>query len=134
MKSRPRLLLVFVCVACVLPLASYGQNPPSPAKTDSNDLYAVDLGSLLNMTVTTASKFSEKLSDAPGVMTVVTQDELVRFGGLTLSEILDRVPGLALSAASFTDRSIVAVNGDQTQINGGHVLFLINGRPIREVL
>jgi len=67
-------------------------------------------------------------------MTVVTQDELSRFGGLTLSEILDRVPGLAISTGSFTDRSIIAIRGDQTQINGGHILFLINGRPIREVL
>ena len=138
MKSKQRLslvnVLVSVFVGCLLPLAADGQDPPSPVKADSKDLYSVDLGSLLNMTVTTASKFSEKLSDAPGVMTVVTQDELLRFGGITLAEVLDRVPGLALSAASFTDRSIVAVRGDQTQINGGHVLFLINGRPIREVL
>src|SRR5208337_188085 len=45
-----------------------------------------------------------------------------------------RVPGLTGSTASFTDRSIVAARGDQTQINGGHILFLINGRPTREVL
>jgi outer membrane receptor for ferrienterochelin and colicin len=134
MKSKVRLLPVSVSVACLLPLVVYGQNASAPATPDSKDLYSIDLGSLLNMTVTTASKFSEKLSDAPGVMTVVTQDELLRFGGLTLSEILDRVPGLALSSASFTDRSIIAVNGDQTQTNGGHVLFLINGRPIREIL
>ena len=29
---------------------------------------------------------------------------------------------------------MVAARGDQTQINGGHILFLINGRPTREVL
>ena len=94
----------------------------------------MDIESLLNLKVTTASKYLEKLSDAPGVMSVVTQDELKRFGGLTLAEVLDRVPGLAGSSASFTDRSIVAARGDQTKINGGHILFLINGRPTREVL
>src|SRR6185503_8562129 len=31
-------------------------------------------------------------------------------------------------------RSMIAARGDQTKINGGHVLFLINGRPTREVL
>ncbi len=67
-------------------------------------------------------------------MSVVTRDELQRFGGMTLREILERVPGLAGSTASFTDRSIIAARGDQTQINGGHILFLINGRPTREVL
>jgi outer membrane receptor protein involved in Fe transport len=111
---------------------------PKPASDQSaptgQDLYGMDLASLLDMKVVTASKFSENISDAPGVMSVVTQDELRRFGGLTLGEILERVTGLAGTVASFTDRSIIAARGDQTKINGGHVLYLINGRPTREVL
>jgi outer membrane receptor for ferrienterochelin and colicins len=84
--------------------------------------------------VTTASKFAEDLADAPGVMTVVTRDEIRRFGAITLGEVLDRVPGLTGTSAYFTDRSLVAARGDQTRIDGGHVLILINGRPSREVL
>jgi outer membrane receptor protein involved in Fe transport len=53
---------------------------------------------------------------------------------MTLQEVLERVPGLSLASAYFTDRSLVAARGDQTKINGGHILFLINGRPTREVL
>jgi len=122
--------------ACLLstPVSAQSAGSGSQATAQSKDLYSMDLESLLNLKVTTASKFPEKLSDAPGVMSVVTQDELQRFGGLTLGEILDRVPGLAASSASFTDRSIIAARGDQTRINGGHILFLINGRPTREVL
>ena len=110
--------------------------PPTGQSNGSSqdDPATLDLRSLLNTKVITASKFSEKLSDAPGVMSVVTRDELRRFGGMTLREILERVPGLTGSTASFTDRSMVAARGDQTQINGGHILFLINGRPTREVL
>ena len=88
----------------------------------------------LEIKVVTASKFAESISDAPGVMSVISREELQRFGGVTLAEILDRVPGLNLTSAYFTDRSIVAARGDQTKINGGHVLFLINGRPTREIL
>ena len=44
------------------------------------------------------------------------------------------MPGLALTTAFFTDRSMVASRGDQTAINSGHILYLINGRPTREVL
>jgi outer membrane receptor for ferrienterochelin and colicins len=98
------------------------------------DLVTLDLESLLNVKVTTASKSSESLSSAPGVMSVVSQDELRRFGGITLREVLERVPGLMPTTAYFTDRSILAARGDQTKINGGHVLMLINGRPTREVL
>ena len=98
------------------------------------DITSLDLEALLNVKVTTASKFSEDISDAPGVMHVITRDELQRYHALTLSEILNHVPGLALTTASFTDRSMVASRGDQTTINSGHILYLINGRPTREVL
>ncbi len=86
------------------------------------------------MEVTTASKFPEKLSGAPGAMSVVTQDELRRYGAMTLREALERVPGLVATTGYFTDRSMVAIRGDQAKDNGSHILFLINGRPVREVL
>ena len=126
-----------ILAVCLIGTSAVAQDssPVSSAPTAKTaDAFSLDLESLLNSNVTTASKFSEKLSDAPGMIFVVTQDELRRFGGLTLLEILDRVPGLALSTASFTDRSMIAARGDQTKINGGHILFLINGRPTREVL
>ena len=94
----------------------------------------MDLESLLNTKVTTASKFSEKLSDAAGVVSVVTHDELQRFGGTTLLEVLERVAGLSVSSTFIGDSSLVAVRGDQTRANAGHILILINGRPVREIL
>jgi len=114
---------------------AFGLEPNSaqPASAQG-DVASMDLESLLNVKVTTASKFSENMSDAPGIMHVMTRDELQRFHALTLSEILNHVPGLALTTASFTDRSIVAARGDQTTINSGHILYLINGRPTREVM
>ena len=57
----------------------------SPVTADP-DLASMDLETLLNVEVTTASKFADKLSNAPGVMSVVTSDELRRFGGITLGE------------------------------------------------
>ena len=100
----------------------------------NSDLTNLDLETLLNMKVITASKFPQKVSDAPGIISVVSNDELRRFGGMTLGEILERVAGLTGTSAYFTDRSLVSARGDQTKINGGHVLFLINGRPTREIL
>jgi len=101
---------------------------------DRQDLASLDLEKLLNMKVTTASKFAESLRDAPGVMSVVTRDEIRRFGATTLEEVLNRVPGLTGTGAYFSDAKLVAARGDQTRINGGHILVLINGRPTRETL
>ena len=137
MKKQKRLwlvLLLAVCVAFQAASADNGDGASGTAGGGATDPFTLDLASLLNAKVITASKFPENLSDAPGVMSVITHDELSRFGGMTLGEILDRVTGLTASIASFTDRDLIAARGDQTQINGGHVLFLINGRPTREIL
>jgi outer membrane receptor protein involved in Fe transport len=108
--------------------------PPTDPGAPASDLASMDIEELLNLDVTTASRFTDKLSNAPGIMSVVTNDELRRFGGVTLGEILQRVPGLTVSSQYFTDRSLIAARGDQTGTTGGHILFLINGRPTREVM
>ena len=102
-----------------------------PAGIDPTE---IPLESLFNMEVTTASKFPEKLPQAPGAISVVTRDELRRFGAMTLREALERVPGLTSATGYFTDRSMVAVRGDEMKDNGSHVLILINGRPAREIM
>jgi outer membrane receptor protein involved in Fe transport len=101
---------------------------------EAEALYDLSLEDLLNMEVTTVSKSSEKISDAPGIISVVTHDEIERFGGLTLKEILERVSGLIGSTVYMTDRSIITPRGDQVQPSSSHVLLLINGRPVREIL
>jgi outer membrane receptor for ferrienterochelin and colicin len=132
-----RLLSTGLAVLCLTAAAGFGQPlPPDGAKQDeqASKLFSMDLDALSNTKVTTASKFSEKLSDAPSDMSVVTKDELRRFGGVTLFEILERVAGLTGSSAFFADRSIIAARGDQTRTDAGHILILINGRPVREVI
>ena len=133
MKKISYRALVVVVTAGVVVCASGGSASAqgtttarcAPRQISRSELLALDLESLLDIKVVTASKVSESQSDAPGIISVVTQDELRRFGGTTLREVLERVPGLASSTAYFTDRSMVAARGDQTKINGGHVLFLI---------
>jgi len=126
------ILLAALCFAALATAQVSSQTPPP--STGRSDLGTLDLESLLSTKVITASKFSENLADAPGVISVISQDELRRFGGLTLPEVLERVPGLSLTTSYFTDRSMVVARGDQTKPNGSHILFLINGRPTREVM
>ena len=134
--KRIRTLRTSLMVLFLVSTPSLGQSlaAEDPVKTGDSQLDNLDLESLFNLKVTTASKFPQKLADAPGLLSVVSRDELRRFSGTTLREVLERVPGLAGTTAYFTDRSLVAARGDQTKINGGHILYLINGRPTREVL
>ncbi|MBN2192892.1 MAG: TonB-dependent receptor [Polyangiaceae bacterium] len=119
--------------------ASSREPPPaesaaSVSDAEVSDLAEMSLEELLDTRVTTASLTDQSLSDAPGVMTVVTRDEIRRFGGNTLMDILERVPSLTASTAYFADRSTIAPRGDQIRVDSGHVLILINGRPTREGL
>jgi outer membrane receptor for ferrienterochelin and colicins len=112
--------------------------PVPPAGGTAFDLstdFDLSLEKILNMEVTTTSKSAEKLSDAPGMISVVTRDELDRFGGTTLRDILNRVPGLIGISGYMTDRSMMAARGDSVKgsTTSRHILVLINGRPVREV-
>ena len=94
---RNRFLGVGLALFWLTSMAGLSQQSPagtSAQAVSASDPFSMDLESLLNIRVTTASKFSEKLSDAPSVISVVTKDELRRFGGITLLEILERVAGL----------------------------------------
>jgi outer membrane receptor for ferrienterochelin and colicins len=100
----------------------------------SRDASDLSLQDLYNIKVSIASKTEEKISDAPGVISVITQDELKRFGGTTLSDILKRVPSFLGTTTYMTDRSVIASRGDQVTPASNHVLLLLNGRPMREIM
>ena len=118
--SRTRTIQI-AALASILELGCWSQPvKPGPQPEDPS----VSLESLPQTRLVTASHFSQDLTEAPGVMTVLQRSDLERWGGLTLREILNRVSGL----------SIVSVRGEQAKDNGSHVLFPIDGRPTREVL
>jgi outer membrane receptor protein involved in Fe transport len=134
-RSAARAISSFLWLTVFSSCVAQPQSPAVPTGGEAPaGSYAMDIDSLLNTKVTTASKFSEKISDAAGVVSVVTEDELQRFGGTTLLEVLERVAGLNVSSTFLGDRSLIAVRGDQTRANAGHILILINGRPVREIL
>jgi outer membrane receptor for ferrienterochelin and colicins len=127
---------------CVVSTSMYAQEVKSsdsaqdvdPSKKSFEELSEMSLEELLNMPIMVASKSEEKISDAGGVISVLTRDELDRFGGLTLRDILERVPSLIGIRSYFSEGYGLASRGDQLRINSGHNLILINGRPTREIV
>ncbi|MBN1980040.1 MAG: TonB-dependent receptor [Chitinivibrionales bacterium] len=92
----------------------------------------MSLDDLLNMDVSTASKKAEKTVDAPGVVTVISREDIERFGVTTLYELLERLPGTMLMADNQFIRGNISFRGDVTSEVNNHVLLLMNGRPMRE--
>ncbi len=122
-------------VLLFLSLFAYGAaaSPSSEYFSDSSgQSEELILEDLFNITVSTTSKTEEKLSDAPGVISVITPEEMKRFGARTLKDVLMRLPGTNMTTTYISDMSCVSIRGDQINAAANHILLLINGRPVRE--
>src|SRR5688572_16174033 len=117
MKKSALVLYLFMQV-CYSGYAQEGQ-------ISMDSLYSLSLEELMNIDITVASKKAEKISDAPGVISVLTREDIDRFGGISLKDLLERVPSLTTLSGSFTDRNAVASRGDMVKSTSSHVLILI---------
>jgi outer membrane receptor for ferrienterochelin and colicins len=87
---------------------------------------------LLEVDVTTASKKSESLYEAPAIMVVVPRDEIEAYGDRDLQQLLQRQPSIyTRDVFPYTD-NVAGFRGDMSTVAETHTLILFNGRPIRE--
>ena len=96
------------------------------------DLATMSLEELLRINVTTASKKSESLFDAPAIMVVLTESDLRLYGGRSLVEVLDRTTSVFFMGTQENLQGALTMRGDATLGSNNHILVLVNGRPIQE--
>jgi len=107
---------------------------PSALATSSEDEYleklmSMDLTDLINVEITVASKKTEKISEAPGVISVVTAKDIERFGAQILFDVLGRMPNVYTFGSGVFPENVVSIrSGTSTHVDN-HTLILINGRP-----
>ena len=95
------------------------------------DLLALDIEELV--TVTVASKREEQVRNAPGIISIVTADEIRRYGARNLRDIIDRTTNAQVIGSNLYPHGRTAMRGvAQTHIDN-NVLLLLNGRPVRDV-
>jgi outer membrane receptor for ferrienterochelin and colicin len=89
----PGLLCMAVCFTLT---ARVQPAEPTHAGTagDFADLSIEELMQVQVPTITSASKFAQKTTDAPASITVVTKEEIQRYGYRTLADVLQSVRGL----------------------------------------
>lgn len=130
------IILALICVACFAAHKTAAQS----------ELDTVDLSTLTNMQfdedelrvnvdatkVESASKTSENIASAPGLMTVVTSQEIAGFGANSLTDVLNRVVGVYVAGSYYFPNNLPTMRGDLQTHTTSHVLILIDGRPCRE--
>ena len=123
----PRRTLPLLFVAFALRASSAELNPPAKPL----DLTEIPIEALLNMEVPNVygpSKVEQKAADAPASVTVVTADEIKKFGHRTLAEVLQSVQGFNVSY----DRnySFLGARGVSLGDNNSRILLLVDGHRV----
>lgn len=110
---------------CVLLLA--GMTTTTPAFSDENeDLMFADIPSVFS-----ASKYEQKTTEAPARISIVTAEEIERYGHRTLADILKSLPGFQMT----NDRSYSYIGSRGFNIPGdfnSRILLLVDGHRVNE--
>lgn len=123
---RPwRLLPLAAAVALCCALA------PALHAREVDDLAALSLEDLLDLEIVTASRFGQRISEAPSAVQVITAEDIRVHGWRSLAEALDSLPGLYVS-----ETGLYATLGARGQLRAGdydtRFLLLVNGHRIND--
>ena len=95
------------------------------------DLADMSIEQLTQITVYSASKHEQSVSDAPSSVTVITADEIQRYGYRTLADILETVRGFYITSDRY--QSYVGVRGfGRLGDWNSRILLLVDGHRIND--
>ncbi|HET9641816.1 MAG TPA: TonB-dependent receptor [Burkholderiaceae bacterium] len=92
--SPTRLRRTTLALACGLLVNAPALATPQPTADPAGDPTQLSLEQLLDLDVQSASKFTQKASEAPSSVTVISAEDIRRFGYRTLADVLNSVRGL----------------------------------------
>jgi iron complex outermembrane receptor protein len=101
---------------------------PQQEQANGGPLKQLSLQELGNVEVTTASKEPEKISKTAAAVSVLTQDDIRRYGATSIPEVLRLVPGVEVARISSNQWS-VNIRGLGSGFSKS-VLVLIDGRSV----
>lgn len=100
-------------------------------QASDEDLTNMSLDQLLSVEIVTASKFAQKVSEAPSSVSIVTADDIKTFGYRTLADILRSMRGV--SVAYDRNYSYVGTRGSGRPGDyNSRVLLLVDGQRFND--
>jgi outer membrane receptor protein involved in Fe transport len=118
-------------VVAVGALGALGAPARAEAGAEVTDVQQLSLADLLDTQVDIASKKPQTTRETPGIVTVITRDDIINSGARELLDVLALVPGFApgVDVEGVVDLGIRGQWGHE-----GKILLLIDGQPMNELL
>lgn len=131
-------LRIFFCSAAACLVAGtfnsgivHGQDLTLKAGQDLSDFSLEQLMQVKVEKVITASRFTQRVTEAPASMTVITSDEIRKYGYRTLADVLRSVPGLYVS--NDHNYSYLGVRGFSRPGDfNSRILLMIDGHRLND--
>ena len=93
----------------------------------------LDIDDLMNIKVQIATKTEKKLSEAPSIVTVITQEMIQNSGAKNLPDILQYVPGFEFSKPR-TGFFSIGIRGVKDPLTNARFLILKDGVPYNDIM
>jgi outer membrane receptor for ferrienterochelin and colicin len=91
---------------------------------DNEALFDLSLSDLLDIEVTTASKTSQKISEAPSIISVITSTDIKNMGARDIVDVLRTAPGFDLVMHDAEPYHVTSIRGIS---NNNKIKMMING-------
>ncbi len=96
-----------------------------------DSLFKMSLEDLMNIKIKVASQKAMTLRESPGIVTVITEEEIINSGAVDLVDVLRLVPGIEM-AVDVWGVTGITIRGNLGYI--GRVLLMIDGLEVNELL
>jgi outer membrane receptor protein involved in Fe transport len=129
-RRRPCLTAALALLCAALSASAAGQGQTGPDQPKNQDLTALSLEQLGDVKITSASLHEQSIADAPASVTVITAEEIRKFGYRTLAEALSWVRGFY--ATSDNTYSAIGIRGFSLPGYEARYILMINGHNLAD--